>query len=69
MNPCGYCVTPSSGSPMLILRQEDAIERAAMRRGTCTAMFSIAQICAYLEDSDIECDEAVAILWAFEDKE
>ena len=69
MNPCGYCVTPSTGSPMLILRQEDAVERAVQRRGACTALFSIEQICAYLEDSNIECDEAVMMLRSFEGNE
>ena len=62
MKPAGYHVVPSSGSPMLVLDEQNAIDKAALRNGTCTGLFSISQVIAYLEDCDIEMDEAIAML-------
>ena len=66
MKPCGYYVVPSSGQPILVARQSDAIERAVQRNGTATPLFSIAQVCEFLEEGD--CDEAIDLLREFEDR-
>ena len=62
MTPAGYHVVASTGSPMLILRQADAVERAVQRRGTCTPLFSLSQVIEFLEDSDADTGDAIDLL-------
>jgi hypothetical protein len=51
MTPAGYHVVPSSGSPMLILDREAALQRAVQRHGTVTPLFSLEQVAAALDEA------------------
>lgn len=48
-NPLGYAVVSSRGDHSLVLDLHRAIEKAALQRGTVTALFSINQIVKALE--------------------